>query len=170
MSAQQFIPQGMQEQQEIIQPKKLTAIFEQPTAYQPKIAAHTHIDLEMEIASIEKDIENLKNLFTVHTVLLNTLGSDKWEIRKPPLHVSIEQRGVSEFVACLYDINIYGYGDTIPETLDDLKEAMVNQFEFLSEQESSIKLGDMPKKQFNFLKEIMVEKHARSKRHRKNIG
>jgi predicted RNase H-like HicB family nuclease len=161
MSASQFIPHGMQEQQAVIQPpKEPTSIYEQPTAYQPKIAAHTHVDLEMEIASIEREIESLKNLFTVHTVPLNTLGSDKWEFRKPPLHVSIEQRGVSEFVACLYDINIYGYGDTIPEALDDLKEAMVNQFEFLSEQERSIKLGDMPKKQFKFLKEIMVEKNA----------
>jgi predicted RNase H-like HicB family nuclease len=161
MSAYRLIPPGMKEQQVVIQPpREPTSIYEQPTAYQPRIAAHEHINLEIEIASIEKEIERLKNLFTVHTVPLNTLGSNKWEFRRPPLHVSIEQRGVSEFIACLYDINIYGYGDTIPEALDDLKEAMVNQFEFLLEQGSSITLGDMPKKQFNFLKEIVVEKNA----------
>jgi hypothetical protein len=93
-------------------------------------------------------------------VPINTLGSDKWEFRKPPLHVSIEQRGVCDFIACLYDINIYGYGDKIPEALDDLKEAIIDQFEFLLEQESSVKLGNMPKKQLDFLKEIMVEKNA----------
>jgi len=164
MSASQFILQGIQEKQEkqgLFQPhKEPTYIYEQPTANQPKVSTHKHIDLEIEIASIEDEIENLKKLFTVYTVPLNTLGSNKWEFSKPPLHVSIEQRGVSEFIACLYDINIYGYGDTIPEALDDLKEAMVNQFEFLLEQESSVNLGDMPKKQFNFLKEIMVEKNA----------
>ncbi len=161
MSASQFIPQGMPEIQRLFQPpKEPTYIYEQPTADQPKVTTHKHIDLEIEIASIENEIVSLKNLFTVHTVPINTLGSDKWEFRKPPLHVSIEQRGVCEFIACLYDINIYGYGDTIPEALDDLKEAIIDQFEFLLEQESSVKLGNMPKKQLNFLKEIMVEKNA----------
>jgi hypothetical protein len=160
MSGQEYTPQGMREQQEIIQPKKPPFIFEQPPTSQPRIAPHSHPDLEIQIGLIEKEIENLKNLFAVHTVLINTLGSDKWEIRNPPLHVSMEQRGMSEFVACLYDIDLYGYGDTIPEALDDLKEAMANQFEFLSEEQSSIEFGDMPRKQFNFLKEIMAEKNA----------
>jgi predicted RNase H-like HicB family nuclease len=161
MSASQFISQGMQEKQGLFQPhKEPTYIYGQPTADQPKVTTHKHIDLEIEIASIENEIVSLKNLFTVHTVHINTLGSDKWEFRKPPLHVSIEQRGVCEFIACLYNINIYGYGDTIPEALDDLKEAIIDQFEFLLEQESSVKLGNMPKKQLNFLKEIMVEKNA----------
>ena len=161
MSAAQFISKGMQEIQGLIQPhKEPTYIYEQPTANQPKVTTHKHIDLEIEIASIENEIVSLKNLLTVHSVPINTLGSDKWEFRKPPLHVSIEQRGVCEFIACLYDINIYGYGDTIPEALDDLKEAIIDQFEFLLEQESSVKLGNMPKKQLDFLKEIMVEKNA----------
>lgn len=161
MSAAQFIPKGMREIQWPIQPhKEPTYIYEQPTANQPKVTKHRHIDLEIEIASVENEIVSLKNLFRVHSVPINTLGSDKWEFRKPPLHVSIEQRGVCEFIACLYDINIYGYGDTIPEALDDLKEAIIDQFEFLLEQESSVKLGNMPKKQFDFLKEIMVEKNA----------
>jgi hypothetical protein len=161
MSAAQFISKGMQEIQGLIQPhKEPTYIYEQPTANQPKVTTHKHIDLEIEIASIENEIVSLKNLFTVHSVPINTLGSDKWEFRKPPLHVSIEQRGVCDFIACLYDINIYGYGDTIPEALDDLKEAIIDQFEFLLEQESSVKLGNMPKKQLDFLKEIMVEKNA----------
>jgi len=161
MSVPQFIPKGMQEIQGLIQPhKEPTYIYEQPTANQPKVTTHKHIDLEIEIASIEDEIASLKNLFTVHSVPINTLGSDKLEFRKPPLHVSIEQRGVCEFIACLYDINIYGYGDTIPEALDDLKEAIMGQFEFLLEQESSVKLGNMPKKQLDFLKGIMVEKNA----------
>jgi predicted RNase H-like HicB family nuclease len=161
MSASQFIPQGMQERQVVIQPhKEPTFIYEQPTAYQPKIAAHTHVDLEMEIASIEREIESLKNFFTVHTVPINTLSSDKWEFRKPPLHVSIEQRGTYEFIACLYDIDIYGYGDTIPEAIDDLKEAIINQIEFLLEQENSVKLGNMPKRQLDFLKKILVQNNA----------
>jgi len=161
MPVVQFIPKGMQEIQGLIQPhKEPTYIYEQPTANQPKVTTHKHIDLEIEIASIENEIVSLKNLLTVHSVPINTLGSDKWEFRKPPLHVSIEQRGVCEFIACLYDINIYGYGDTIPEALDDLKEAIIDQFEFLLEQESSVKLGNMPKKQLDFLKEIMVEKNA----------
>lgn len=161
MSASQFILQGMQEKQGLFQPhKEPTYIYRQPTADQPKVTTHKHIDLEIEIASIENEIVSLKNFFTVHTVPINTLSSDKWEFRKPPLHVSIEQRGPYEFIACLYDIDIYGYGDTIPEAIDDLKEAIINQIEFLLEQENSVKLGNMPKRQLDFLKKIMVQNNA----------
>jgi hypothetical protein len=135
--------------------------LKQPTYSDQEIAIlREHIGLALRIGSIEEDITNLKNFFSVHSVSINTLSNDKWEFRKPPLYVAIEQRGVSEFVACLYDIDIYGYGDTIPEAIDDLKEAIINQYEFLLEQESSVNLGIMPKKQLNFLKEIMVEKNA----------
>jgi len=157
MSAYSMSPSTPQEIQEV---QKLRPFHEQPTAAQQQVTIQENINLAIRITSIENEIMILKNFFTVHTVPINTLSSDKWEFRKPPLHVSIEQRGPYEFIACLYDIDIYGYGDTIPEAIDDLKEAIINQIEFLLEQENSVKLGNMPKRQLDFLKKIMVQNNA----------
>ena len=157
MSAYSISPSTPQEIQEV---QKLRPFHEQPTAAQQQVTIQENINLAIRITSIENEIMILKNFFTVHTVPINTLSSDKWEFRKPPLHVSIEQRGPYEFIACLYDIDIYGYGDTIPEAIDDLKEAIINQIEFLLEQENCVKLGNMPKRQLDFLKKIMVQNNA----------
>ncbi len=39
-------------------------------------------------------------------------------------------------------------------------QAIINQIEFLLEQENSVKLGNMPKRQLDFLKKIMVQNNA----------
>jgi len=151
---------GVQGIQELQKQSAFQPFYKQSTASDQEAIMQEHFDLALRIGSIEEDITNLKNFIAIHTLPINTLSNDKWEFRKPPLHIAIEQRGVSEFIACLYDIDIYGYGDTVPESIDDLKEAIINQFEFLLEQESPLNLGIMPKKQLTFLKEIMVEKNA----------
>ncbi len=61
-----------------------------PQAAQQQVTIQENIKLAIRITSIENEIMILKNFFTVHTVPINTLSSDKWEFRKPPLHVSIE--------------------------------------------------------------------------------
>jgi len=56
----------------------------------------------------------------------------------------------------LYDIDLYGYGESIPEALEDFKEALINQFEFLKEQDGQIDFGQLPKNQLMFLDSIIL--------------
>ncbi len=113
-------------------------------------------DLIQRVAAIEDKIVRLDELFSTSIVTINTLGNNKWEFKRP-LNVTVEQRGPDDFVACLYDVNLYGYGDSIPEALEDLKIIIVNQFEFLLQQEGELSLGNPLKKQFEFLKNILVD-------------
>lgn len=115
----------------------------------------SNVDLVQRVSLLENKMEKFERFFSINTASLNTLGSDKWELRQP-LIVSIENRGESDFVACLYDFNLYGYGDTIPEALDDLKEALLNQFEYLLEIEGEARLGSSLKRQLKILKNNLV--------------
>jgi hypothetical protein len=114
------------------------------------------VDIIRRVAYLEKELERQKSFFVMNTVPINTLGNNKWEVRQP-LNVAIEQRGEEDFVACLYDANLYGYGDTIPEALEDLKAVIINQFEYLIGQESKTQIAKRMKKQLNFLKKILVK-------------
>ena len=125
----------------------------------PYFQAGFVVSLLESIGSLENKMKKLEGSFNVNTISINTLGSSKWEL-KQPLNVGIEQREAEDFVACLYDVNVYGYGDTIPEALEDLKMAMINQFERLIEQESKVQFWKLLKKQFEFLKNILVEKNV----------
>jgi len=76
------------------------------------------------------------------------------------LNIAVEQREVDDFVACLYDANVYGYGDTIPEALNDLRVDIISQFEYLTTQETKVELGKALKRQLDFLKGVIVRKNA----------
>lgn len=125
-----------------------------------QIRAAENTDLIKRISHIEENLERLSKILVMHSVSINTLKNAEWEIKSPLIINVEEKKGSDDFIACLYDADVYGYGDNIPDALDDLKEAIVNQFIFLSENEDS--LGDMPRSQLNYLKQIIVRKNARS--------
>ena len=72
-------------------------------------------------------------------------------ILNEPLIVTVEHSSKDDFIACFYDVNIYGYGDTISEALDDLKELMIDQLEFLLKEKEQVILGLTPQKQLDVL-------------------
>ncbi|MHA1942028.1 MAG: hypothetical protein ACXACY_29195 [Candidatus Hodarchaeales archaeon] len=117
--------------------------------------AQSRQDLRKRIEALENKVEKLEMLFIVFSVPINSLNNKKFEFKKP-IDVSIEQRGRAEFIACLYDAELYGYGESIPEALEDLKEAVVDQFKYLKKQESEIQLGRLPQKQLEFLNSIIA--------------
>ncbi|MBU2538039.1 MAG: hypothetical protein KKH22_06345 [Proteobacteria bacterium] len=117
------------------------------------------IDLIRRVASLEKKIDRIEGFFGISLSSINTLGNKKWEV-KQPLNVSIEQRLTDEFIACLYDVDLYGYGETIPEALEDLKTVIVNQYDYLLEQECKIGFGSFLKKQMDFFKKFLVKANA----------
>jgi len=117
------------------------------------------VDLIRRVGSIEKKIEEIDKKFLLNSIIVNTLGNSSWEL-KQPLNVTIEFRKADDYVACLYDIDLYGYGETIPEALEDLKISMINQFEYLSTHAENFPLGRLIERQYDFLKSILVPLNA----------
>lgn len=113
----------------------------------------------MEHQRILRLEEKIENRFSASPVPIYTLGDERYELQNP-LNITLEQRREDEFIACLYDIDLYGYGDSAPEAIDDLKLAMVNQFDYLSEHEKTIELSDPLEKQLQFLRKILVSRDA----------
>jgi hypothetical protein len=89
-----------------------------------------------------------------HTVALNDLGDSAWKMTRPIL-VTVEQHAPDDFVACFYDADIYGYGDNIPSSLEDLKSHLVSQYEFLLEESQRVELGTAPAGQLLVLQRIL---------------
>jgi len=126
---------------------------------EPAVARLSQEDIVKRVSALEIETKELQAFFKLSSVFINTLGSSQWDIKKP-LSIAIEQRSDSEFIACLYDIDLYGYGETIPEALKDLRLSIVNQFEFLLSVESEDVLSEPLKKQFGFLKSILSKKNV----------
>lgn len=125
-----------------------------------QIAVGEYVDIARRVDSLENAMERLRGLFPLQIAPMNTLNSSKWEIGRPPLSVAVELRGPDDVVACLYDIDLYGYGDSIPEALDDLRTVIIGQFEYLLDRQEEIKLGRAPKQQLEYLTRLLVKKDA----------
>jgi len=112
-----------------------------------------------EDLGLRAEVRALAKRFTTHPVNINTLANDNWELMHP-LNVTVEQRAEDEFIACLYDADLYGYGDSIPGALEDLRVIIVDQFEFLLEHERTVELGSLPKGQLEILRRMLVKVDA----------
>ncbi len=133
------------------------------TAASQPIVVGEDLSLKSDIETLQNQMktvqDSLSKFFSVQTVPLQTLGNSEWEL-KQALFVAVEQRGADNFVACLYDVDLYGYGETIPEAIDDLKMIILDQFEYLLERQRTIRLGSIPRRQLEFLKSILVSTNA----------
>ena len=107
--------------------------------------------LRTQVGELQKELWKLRSTFKVYSIAVNDLGKDEWRLDKP-LTVAVEQHGEEDFIACFYDVDVYGYGDSIPEALDDLKERLINQLEFLLAEEKRVILGPVPQKQLEVLR------------------
>ncbi len=117
-------------------------------------------DLTGRIYQLEEETRQFRKFFKISNVPVYTLPSKSVELNNPPLTVAVEQRGADDFIACLYDVDLFGYGETLPEALDDLGENIIAQFQYLSKKQAEIKLGRMPERQLRFLQTILVKSGA----------
>lgn len=85
---------------------------------------------------------------------LNDLAQPNWTLNKP-LTVTVEQYIQKETTVCFEEAHIYGYGDSIPQALNDLAKHLIGQFEFLLEEEKRVTLGPLPQKQLGTLKSYL---------------
>jgi hypothetical protein len=107
--------------------------------------------LKVRMDEIQGELWRLRSTFKVYSIAVNDLGQNEWRLDEP-LMVAVEQRGEEDFIACFYDADVYGYGDSIPEALEDLKERLVSQLEFLSVEDKRVMLGPVPKRQLEVLR------------------
>lgn len=115
----------------------------------------TEISTLEKLTSLVQDLESqVHAVFRTYTVALNDLGSSPWNLAHPIL-VTIEQHAADDFVAGFYDADIYGYGDSIPSSLEDLKRHIVNQYEFLLNESQGVKLGPTPTEQLHVLEKYL---------------
>ena len=112
------------------------------------------------LSAIESRLDSIENQLTVasellnqkiYSITINDLAQNEWNLDKP-LIVTVEQHSKDDFIACFYDADVYGYGDSIPEALGDLKEQLVNQLEFLLEEEERVTLGPVPQRQLDMFR------------------
>jgi len=114
-------------------------------------------ELKGSVLQLKNELHRLQSIFRTYSVTINDLGDSQRKLASPVV-VTIEQRNEDDFVACFYDADIYGYGDSIPECLDDLKLYIVSQLEFLSQEEKRVKLGVFPAKQLAILRNLIVKR------------
>jgi len=108
-----------------------------------------------KLASLVQDLgSQLQTVLRTHTIALNDLGNPAWKMNRPIL-VTVEQQAPDDFVACFYDADVYGYGDSIPSSLEDLKRHFVSQYEFLLEESQRVELGPAPAQQLVVLQRVM---------------
>lgn len=111
-------------------------------------------ELNQSVLILKGELNRLQSIFRTYSVTINDIGEGQWMLVNPII-VTIEQRIEDDFSACFYDADIYGYGESIPEALDDLKFHIVSQLEFLLQEEKRVELGTIPAKQLSILHKII---------------
>ena len=110
----------------------------------------------MENATIDSLMTQVRELCTqigrTKNLLISTLLSERLELRTP-LPVLLEHDG-EQYVASSVDLNVYGWGPTEEDALDDFRRA-VEDFYFSLKCEQ---LGDDLKRRFGFLASIISER------------
>ncbi len=112
--------------------------------------------LTSRVANLEHRLLSLEKALRVHTVTLNPFSRAGWVLTQP-ITVCVEQPGPDDFVACLYEGDIYGHGDTIAEAVGDLKELALEQVRHLAEISNQLELSLPLQKQLAYLKTIFKE-------------
>ena len=86
-------------------------------------------DIIQRLEAISNEISKISKGFSINVVPLKSLCDEKWELNQS-INIAVEFRGEDDFVACFYEADVYGYGDSVPEALEDLRAAIINQYEF----------------------------------------
>lgn len=110
------------------------------------------LDRQYELPPKVEDRE--ASIKSIHKVTLNDLCSAAHRLACP-IEVSVEERGDEDFIACLYEAGLYGYGSTVPEALDDLRALLVDQYEHLVTREPRGVLGPVLRRQLRVLERFV---------------
>jgi len=117
------------------------------------------------------DLREIRDELRQLTALLTRASSRRpillYSLRYPslrlvePLSVSLEYDG-EQVIAHAPDLDLFGYGDTEGEALDDLRRTVVDLYYTLREDSES--LGPMPAQVWDYLSHIIAESEDESAR------
>jgi hypothetical protein len=118
-------------------------------------------DANVQTAS---DLHQIRDELRELTALLTLASSQRpvllYSLRHPdlrlvePLSVSLECDG-EQVIAYAPDLDLFGYGDTESEALDDLRRTVADLYYTLQEEHKS--LGPMPAQVWGYLSHIIIE-------------
>jgi hypothetical protein len=118
-----------------------------------------------ELAELKEEVQRLKDFIVGElapeiarfkerkSFLLYSLRHPGIELREP-LAVLVEQDG-EQVIAVCYDLDVFGYGDTENEALDDLRRTVADLYFELKEHPEE--LGPLPELVWAYLSRIIAE-------------
>ena len=114
-------------------------------------------ELQMGLTRLRGEVTRLRTGLRTHSIAINDLGHRRWRLRAPVL-VTVEQRDGDDYSACLYDVDVYGYGESIPESIADLKRHLVSQVEFMNAEAKRATLAPPVRSQLETLQRLLVKR------------
>ncbi|HID61608.1 MAG TPA: hypothetical protein EYP49_02505 [Anaerolineae bacterium] len=122
---------------------------------------------ELSLEKLEEEIKGVKDflvselsprmekLVRRHPLLLYSLRHPQLRLSSP-IAVSLEDDGV-QVIAAAYDLDVFGYGETEWEALDDLRRTITDLYFTLKDDARA--LGPMPRRVWEYLSDI-IEKSS----------
>ncbi|TEU10856.1 MAG: hypothetical protein E3J21_25075 [Anaerolineales bacterium] len=120
---------------------------------------------ELSFEKLEEEIKGVKDfligelsprvekLARRHPLLLYSLRHPQLRLNSP-IAVSLEDDGV-QVIAAAYDLDVFGYGETEWEALDDLRHTITDLYFTLKDDARA--LGPMPRRVWEYLSDIIEE-------------
>jgi len=121
---------------------------------------------ELSFEKLEEEIKGVKDfligelsprvekLARRHPLLLYSLRHPQLRLSSP-IAVSLEDDGV-QVIAAAYDLDVFGYGETEWEALDDLRHTITDLYFTLKDDARA--LGPMPRRVWEYLSDILLKK------------
>lgn len=120
---------------------------------------------ELSFEKLEEEIKGVKDflvgelssrmekLARRYPLLLYSLRHPQLKLSSP-IAVSLEDDGV-QVIAAAYDLDVFGYGETEWEALDDLRRTITDLYFTLKDEARA--LGPMPRRVWEYLSDIIEE-------------
>jgi hypothetical protein len=120
---------------------------------------------ELSLEKLEEEIKGVKEFLVSELspqveklarrrpLLLYSLRHPQLKLSSP-IAVSLEDDGV-QIIASAYDLDVFGYGETEGEALDDLRRTITDLYFTL--QDDAKALGPMPHRVWEYLSDIIEE-------------
>jgi len=120
---------------------------------------------ELNLTKLEKEVRGLREfLITELLPLMERMGERKpiliYSLHHPhlklrePLAVYLEHDG-EQMIAFCYDLDVFGYGDTETEALQDLRQTAADLYFALRDNRNE--LGPLPEKVWDYMTSIVEE-------------
>ncbi|MDI6787948.1 MAG: hypothetical protein QME51_06215 [Planctomycetota bacterium] len=130
--------------------KKSTAEEDLLPGYETAVKQGITIEQVNIIQENRQVIHNINQVRATTTQILD-LRSDKYQFIKPlPVTISEED---NLYVVTSYDLNLFGYGETEDEAIQDLCETIVEYYEDIENNKEN--LGKIPIRDKHFLEQII---------------